>query len=316
MIAALLRRTENIRRRLDNRLFDRAVRDVLLAPPARPVPGLPVQVVSMVRTEHLRMYLVGIKAFLRRVPAGAVTVLDDGSLAPADHALLRRHVEGVEIVPLASVPTGPCPRGGCWERLLHILDLAAERYVIQLDSDVLATGPLPAVAAAVAANRSFALGTGPEFGRETLAEAAARVAGEDASVTQVAAEQALARLPPDLGGFYIRGSAGFAGFARGSAATRRRAEAFSAAMRAELGAAVWSRWGTEQVASNFLVASSDGGHVLPWPDHCCFEPRIDPDRASLIHFVGSWRFDRGAYARLARRAVAEMAGAPAAPAAA
>jgi len=293
------------RRRLETARFDFAVRDILRAPPARPEEGGEgPHVVSMVRTEHLRMYLLAIKSFLRHVPAAAVEVLDDGSLTAEDHALLRRHVEGIAITPLASISTGPCPRGGCWERLLHILDLSGERYVVQLDSDVLTARAVPTVVEAIRLNRPFTLGTGPEFGIVTTAEAAAAMEGQDRAHTQVEAELALAHIPPGIGGRYIRGSAGFAGFGRGRA-TRERAEAFSVAMQARMGEH-WRKWGTEQVTSNFLVASSEGGHVLPWPDHCCFEPRIRPDEVSLIHFVGSWRFDRGVYARLGRGVAREL----------
>ncbi len=299
----------NLRRRLETARFNVAVRGILRAPPARPG-AAPVHVVSMVRTEHLRMYLLSIKSFLAQVPARAVTVLDDGSLTPADQALLRAHVTGLAITPLAAIDTAPCPRGGCWERLLHILDLARHDYVVQLDSDILTARPIPEVLDAIAANRSFTLGTAGDFHRITAAQAAANMAGQDMALTQVAAEHALGALPGDIGTHYIRGSAGFAGFARG-AVPRARAHAFSTAMQAQLGAR-WAAWGTEQVASNFLIANAPGGDVLPWPRYICHYARDDDERAALLHFLGSWRFERGTYARLGRRVVGELLAAPAA----
>jgi hypothetical protein len=258
----------------------------------------------MVQSAHTLMYLLAIKSFLRHVPAAAVTVLDDGSLTPADHELLRAHVGGLSIVPIAGVDTGPCPRGGCWERLLHILDLSASRYVVQLDSDVLTPAPVPEVVEAIAANRSFTLGSAAEFGIMTTAEAALAIAGRDPAETQFAAEFALPRIPPEIGRFYVRGSAGFAGFAKG-ASSRATAEAFSAAMTEQMGRR-WEEWGTEQVASNFLVASSPGGLVLPWPKYCCFYDNEDIAESALLHFIGTWRFRGGVYARLGQRVAAEL----------
>lgn len=295
---------DRLNRSLARWRFNRAAEGILRTAPARSGPG-PLRVVSMLNRHHTRMYLLAIKSFLARVPGGEVHVLDDGTLGEEDRALVRRHVEGVTITPLASIDTGGCPRGGCWERLLHILDLSETGYVVQLDSDVLAAGPLPEVREAIAANRAFTLGTERKFGRVTAAEAAAMMAGEDASYLQVAAEQALAHVPPEVGGFYIRGSAGFAGFAQGGA-TRAQAEAFSRAMEAELGAERWRRWGTEQVASNFLVASSPGGEVLPWPRYVCFYARGEEENSALVHFIGSWRFARGVYVRLAQRVIGEL----------
>ncbi|MCU0985160.1 MAG: hypothetical protein MUC89_09495 [Acetobacteraceae bacterium] len=293
----------NLRTRLKTKHFEFVCRDILRT--KRVEPGtLPVTVVSMVRSEHTLMYLLAIKSFLRHVPASAVTVLDDGSLTPADHDLLRAHVGGLSIVPIASIDTGTCPRGGCWERLLYILDLSATRYVVQLDSDILTIAPIPEVVEAFAANRSFTLGSDAQFGIVTTQDAARAIAGSDPAETQFAAEFALPRMPPEIGRFYVRGSAGFAGFARG-ATSRATAEAFSAAMEAEMGKR-WEEWGTEQVASNFLIASSPGGFVLPWPKYACFYAEDDASTSALLHFIGTWRFKRGVYARLGQRVVAEL----------
>lgn len=293
----------NLRFRLNTKHFAYLCRGILRTPKVEPG-ALPVTVVSMVRSEHTLMYLLAIKSFLRHVPAEAVTVIDDGSLTPADHHLLHAHVGGLSIVPLSGIDTGSCPRGGCWERILYILDLSADRYVVQLDSDILTVAPIPEVAEAIAANRSFTLGSDAKFGIVTTAEAAAAIAGEDLRETQFAAEHVLPRIPPGIGGLYVRGSAGFAGFARG-AIGRAAAEAFSAAMEAEMGRR-WEEWGTEQVASNFLIASSPGGFVLPWPKYACFYAEDDAPTSALLHFIGTWRFKRGVYARLGQRVIAEL----------
>lgn len=293
-------------RRLSQLRFDWQCRGVLETPPVR-LADAPVGVVSMVRTEHLRMYLLAIKSFARHVAVGHVVVMDDGSLTPEDQALIRRHVPGAEIVFLPGIETAPCPRGGCWERLLFILDRTADRYVVQLDSDVLSLGPLPAIAESIAANRAFTLSSGDGFSVVSFEDATARVAADDPGALQTACEHALASLGADeglIGRRYVRGSAGFAGFPHGGA-TRAAAEAFSVAMERRLGAR-WQGWGTEQVASNHIVASLPDGQLLPWPDYACYYPHIGPGEARLLHFIGSWRFSRGAYARAGQRVIAEL----------
>jgi hypothetical protein len=304
-------------RRLTQARFDRACRDVLRTPPVRAAAGnAPVHVVSMVRTEHLRMYLLAIKSFMRRLAQDgigpvAVTVLDDGSLTEADRAVLGQHVEGIGTTRLDGLPTGPCPRGGCWERLLHILDLSAQQYVVQLDSDILTMGRIPKVTEAIAANACFTLNSGGGMFIVSLEAAAAAVAAGDQAALQTRAELVLPSLPAAgedgiLGRRYVRGSAGFAGFARG-ALTRADAEAFSRAMEARLDRATWSRWGTEQVTSSYLVANAPDGRVLPWPDYACLDPSVpEPERCALLHFVGSSRFAGGVYVACGRRTIAEL----------
>lgn len=292
-----------LRRRLGRSVFDIATRGILGTPPVRTRPAL-LRVVTMLSSQDLRMYLVAIKSFYRFLPGGEVVVMDDGSLTPDDHALLRRHVDPITIVPLLGVDTGACPRGNCWERLLHILDLSRDAYAIQMDSDVLTVAPVPEVVAAVASNTAFTLGSDPGLAIVDLEAAAAHVANRDDALTQVRAESLLPALPPGLGRRYVRGSAGFAGFARGGS-SRGAAEAFSAAMAERMGAR-WTEWGTEQVASNYLVANSPGGIVLPWPKYCCFYPDVDHASASLLHFIGTWRFRSGVFVRAARRAVSDL----------
>jgi hypothetical protein len=294
----------DLRRGLAVARFDWQCRDILRTPPLCLRPR-PIRIVSMVRTEHVRMYLLSIKSFYRHVPGGQVTIMDDGSLTAADKSLLAKHVKGVEIMRLDSVHTGPCPRGGCWERLLYILDLSADAYVVQLDSDILTTGPVPEVVAAIEQNSSFTLNSGEGTRIMSVEEAAALVAKHDSRQLQFQVEQLLPRLPSEAGGRrYVRGSAGFAGFAKG-AHTRAAAEAYSRAMGNLLGAR-WSEWGTEQTASNYLVANAPGGRVLSWPTYACFEPSLDAAQANLLHFFGSWRFDRGTYAKRARRVIEEL----------
>jgi hypothetical protein len=293
-----------LRRQIARAAFDWRARGIRVTQPLV-LRDAPLAVVSMVRSADLAMYLLAIKSFYRHLPGGQVVVLDDGTLSAEDRAKLAEHIPGVRIDRLNDVAVGPCPRGGCWERLLYILDLSAERFVIQLDSDVLTSGPIPEIVDAVARNASFTLNSGPDFRIVSVEAAAAAVEGHDMRYPQVRSEAVMPGIPPALGRRYVRGSAGFAGFGRG-AVTRGQAEAYSAAMQGLMGEQ-WRAWGTEQVTSNFLVANAPGGHVLPWPAYACHGEDCDGTGARLLHFIGSWRFERGVYAGRARQVIRDLA---------
>lgn len=292
-----------LRSNLNQRLFDLAAGGVRRTAPIEARPA-PIRVVTMLGHGAVTMYLVAIKSLYRHLPGGEIVVLDDGSLTPADRALLQHHVRPLTILPIAGVPRAGCPRGGCWERLLHVADAARDSYVIQMDSDILTTGPVPEVVAAAEANIAFTLGAALENPIEPLEAAAVRVAHEGDWHTQLLAEKLLPGLPPGLGRFYVRGSAGFAGYQRGEA-HRATVEAFSSAMEGMMRER-WLEWGTEQVASNYLVANQPGAFVLPWPRYCCFYPEVDYARASLLHFIGSHRYQSGVYVRSARQVIREL----------
>jgi hypothetical protein len=285
--------------------FGYACRSILDTPPIRTL-SAPLTIVSQVSHADQMLYLLAIKSLYRRIGAGEVVVLDDGSLTDRDHALLHAHIRGLSIVPIASIDTGPCPRGGTWERLLYILDRSAERYLIQMDSDTLSLGRLTAVLDNIHQNRAFTLGTAESRRITTLAEAAERAEGFSGSQINVAAEQAFRDLPDAATQRYIRGSSGFAGFARGGF-TRRAVEGFSQAMAGLVGAR-WTEWGTEQVTSNYVVANSPDARILPYPAYACRWPDLAAERCEFIHFVGTHRFSDGLYARLGRHIIAELSG--------
>jgi hypothetical protein len=294
---------DGVIRRLGRLSYQWLCAGALRTPPLRHRPA-PLRIVSMLRHNHVLMYLLAIKSFYRRIDGGTIAVLDDGTLTETDRKILHEHIEALQIVRIDEVATGPCPQGGTWERLLFILDHAPESYIVQLDADILTTGPLPDVVAAIRANRAFTLRGGSDETVVDLPAAAARISHLDARHLQIRAELMLPQLPAELGRLYIRGSSGFAGYARGGPG-RGMAEAFSTRMEAMLGRA-WHEWGTEQVTSNFVVANSPDPLALPWPTYCCFEPTCDGTGADLIHFIGTWRYQRGVYIRKSRAVIAEL----------
>src|SRR3546814_16530957 len=102
-------------------------------------------------------YLVAAKSLHHHLKRGRMVIMDDGTLTDRDRSLLRQHLDNPQIISIRDIDTGPCARGGTWERLLTILDLCADAYVIQLDSDTVTIGPVPHIQKETAVNSSFPL---------------------------------------------------------------------------------------------------------------------------------------------------------------
>jgi hypothetical protein len=120
------------------------------------------------------------------------------------------------------------------------------------------------------------------------------------------AEVAFERYPDAANLKYIRGSSGFAGYAR-SGFDRERAEAFSLQLKSLIGDR-WLEWGSEQVMSNFAVANSPDPVVLPNEFYACFDPLDMPAVATgkCFHFYGTVRHSRGCYEALSRQVIGEL----------
>jgi hypothetical protein len=294
-----------LRKRLHYWRFNRQIAAIHDTPPLAIVDS-GLRILSMVAVEHdLPMYLLAAKTLYRRIGHGRFVVIPDRDLPTAWRDHLRRHLgDAVTFVQLADIPVGPCQRGGCWERLLACLDWSAEHYVIQMDADTLTLGELPEVREAVAANRPFTLAEGTPF--VGFEEAAAMTRRHDGPLhVQDEAQLAFARHPRRAMLRYIRGSAGFAGFARG-AASRGEAELFHQEMEALLGPARWRAWGTEQVTSNVMIASSPEPVALPYPAYATVSPGTDLSQLRFGHFYGSHRFSGGRFARAGSAQIAEL----------
>lgn len=303
---------EKIVRRTREYLYAFQARGILDTPPLVPRDDA-VILCSMIGTRVLLPYLVAVKSLHRQLRRGRVVILDDGTLTASDKAVLARHLGDPEIRPIAAVETGNCPRGGCWERLLSILDLRREDYVIQLDSDTVTLGPVPEIVEAIEQRRNFTLKgeAGARWLRvEDFAAAAAPCDPFDpATHVQAAAEAILPRIDAGLPGpmHYVRGCAGFAGFAPGGLG-RDAADRFSREAIALLGRGSWSLWGSEQVMSNVIVANEGEPVLLPYERYLNFWNEAVPGDAAFIHFIGTYRFHRGAYVAATREAIAALGG--------
>jgi hypothetical protein len=248
-------------------------------------------------------YLLAIKSLHRAVGQGRVIIINDGSLTRDDISILQSHIPGLEIVDIATIDTGSCPRGGTWERLVKIIELSHEHYVIQADADTLVSGPIPEVVECWRSNQSFLLGTdcGQEIAPAATSARMARgwVDNFGWNTIGVLAEALIDGLPETAPSNYVHASSGFGGFAKGGFRLHDL-EFFSNWMRGKLGSG-WDRLGTEQIASNYMLANAPGAVVLPFERYACFEPHIAPGNRPFLHFIGTFRYGDGLYRQRARQ---------------
>jgi hypothetical protein len=255
----------------------------------------------MVSHADLTMYLVAVRSLYSHLGHGQIIILNDGTLTAPDIAILKRQLCDPEIVTIADIENQRCPHRGCWERLLLISDRVRNQYVLQLDSDTLTLGKIPEVIDAVQNNRSFVLGTGMGRQISAMEKVCVQMKAFTKSSVQVTSEKNFDRLPTYRGLRYVRGSAAFVGFAMGCF-TRLQLEEFSADMEKIIGQQ-WQKWGSEQVASNVMVANAPQSFVLPYPKYCSFAPDVPHEEASFMHFIGTHRFTKGVYVRRGKETV-------------
>jgi hypothetical protein len=299
VVSVLSQRTKyaaEITRRLRRVQFELMVRPVIRTPSATCTRSGPT-VLSMVQHKDVLAWLIAAKSFLARIDVGRVVVVADPTLTERDRELISDHVIGVSIVDARAFQHADLPTGGCWERLQAIAHNVASGPVIQLDADTLSLGALSEVAEAVRGNYGFALVSEDDTRVQTADEISAytrRMCADDPHI-QTRSEAVLSELGLPWLKRYIRGCAGFTGFQRGAFDMPRLIE-FSQAMERRLGP-VWRSWGSEQVASNVMLANAPSATHLPHPTYCA------PDRyipgAQFVHFIGYLRFETDLYMRLA-----------------
>ncbi|WP_372618941.1 hypothetical protein [Falsiroseomonas sp.] len=285
--------------------FNSAIRGIHGTAPMPVRPGS-CTIVSMVGARDTLMYLVAMKAFYRRLgSAGHIVAIVARNAPPEQAGSLTRHFPGIELQVIEEIDVGDCQRGGCWERLLHILDRTDRgEYVVQIDCDVMPTGEdIGELVRCVETGTAFTMADYVKICSAGEAAAFARSVEDDHVGAQT--ERLLDRLPGWEGLRYVRGSAGLAGFApRGF--SRRAIEGFHRDMEAMMGRERWRVWGTEQCASNFAVANTAGAVTLPFPAYTSFHTGGPREGVKMFHFIGSFRFDEGTFIRLAKREVAAL----------
>jgi len=266
---------------------------------------------SMIGTRVLLPYLVAAKSLHLQLGMGSFAVLDGGTLTDEDCEVLAHHLGNPRIYSVADVDPAPCPSGGCWERLLTLLDLRRDHYVIQLDSDTVTLGRLPDIADAIAKGRNFTL-KGEAVARwMTVEDFVATPPFYDWQDPQTHVQDVAEALLPDIAAgldgqrYYVRGCAGFAGFAPGGLGPEV-AKDFCTEIVARIGMDRWSQWGSEQVLSNVIIANEGEPVVLPYERYLNFWNEPVPGDAAFVHFIGTYRYHAGAYLEATRRAIAAL----------
>jgi hypothetical protein len=73
-----------------------------------------------------------------------------------------------------------------------------------------------------------------------------------------------------------------------------------------VGADRWTEWGTEQVASNFLLSNEAGMKPLPYERYLNYWNEAPGRDARFLHFVGTHRYSTGEYCARTRQAIAAL----------
>lgn len=289
----------NMKNKLNQLWFNFRCADVYKTAPVKCDPSSKAMVVSQIHHPDLTMYMLAAKSLARYINPCGFVIVDDG-LLPRDRLILSEHFIPIRFVLSQDVKVGRCPRGGCWERLLTLSEENINQYVIQLDADILVVDEPFEVKEYINQDITFTLGTSTGQRFVGLPEAS-RLANtsKDAHV-QLCAERALGQYPDKDNFKYVRGCAGFTGFAKGQLSVTK-IEDFSVRMEELIGKDKWREWGSEQVTSNFMAANAQHSSVLPVDRYPPWNGNSDISQAALVHFIGSSRYYKGMYLKKSRR---------------
>jgi hypothetical protein len=259
---------------------------------------------SMVQKKDVDMLLMAVKSFVRFVKIQKIVIVADPTLDETDMSLISQHLVNVDFIPSNKMTYTDAPRGGCWERLISIADINNQGYVIQLDADTLTFKSPIQVLHALECNVSFTLGT--KLGQKPVScdvasSTAKELISKDISHIQVLSESMLDELPGNYK-FYIRGCAGFSGFAKDTL-NRDKIFELSSFYYKKIGKR-WDEWGSEQFASNLLIANSPNNEVLNLKD---YDVPIQKDNSLCFHhYIGTVRFTSFLYFLNAKKIINEL----------
>jgi hypothetical protein len=303
----LFRLNQRVRRDFHRWRYRHIVEPVLSTPPL-PRGGQPFTLLSMVQPSDLASYLMALKSFARMANPQRVVIVCDPAMGKFEMNTLIAHVPHAELRHAGDFTHPKIPRGGTWERLNAIAAYASEDYVVQLDADTLTSGPVPEVLASIHGGSGFV--AGEQAGQQCVSLAAAanhaRPWLDDPGVPHIiaVAEVALPEVGLPAQARYVRGCSGFTGFPRAQD-MRERLLDFSARMGDRIGLR-WREWGSEQVASNYLLANSVRPTVLPFPRYAT--PDAADGTTVFWHFIGPVRFANGQYGRLSSMLLPALVG--------
>lgn len=260
------------------------------------------EVVTMLGRRDVRLYLAAIKSLLRFYDGVAVTVHSDGSLDPAAMETIRRHVPGCRIVAREEADRRAAEVLGegsfmhrmraidaAWRRLVDTEIWSAAPKRIILDSDVLVISePTELVEWIERGTAPFMLGTTRAQGVEPPPDH-----------VQTIFRRKLPEIADALGlpaRFLHGGCAGFYG-----CQDELNLEEVERLTRVAVEQGVpMEQWGSEQAVVVYLLSAA-GGEILDTERNFNFWPEcVDRmERARIVHFLGTNRFYRNLYPRLA-----------------
>lgn len=275
--------------------------------PVVPYGTMPFLLVSMVQSKDVLPYLVALKSFTRYANPRRIVIVCDPTITPKDRAVFSMHIPHVELRDAEEFTNESIPRGGTWERLYAISEYCKQDYVVQLDADTITMLPPTEVMHAVMTNAGFVMCGEPNAVLMSLKETEAHIAswgppGPGLEHIQATVERSIANnlLPAEAR--YVRGCSGFTGFPKSHTMTDKLL-AFSRAMKVRHGIR-WGEWGTEQIASNYLVANAEATTLLP--SLLYGTPDVVHSDPVLVHFIGSMRFTSNKYRAATLRTIREL----------
>ncbi|MDR0577574.1 MAG: hypothetical protein LBI87_08600 [Candidatus Accumulibacter sp.] len=281
-----------------------SARKILETPPIR-IGEAKFVLASMVQRTDVIPYLVAVKSFCVSLNPERIIVICDPSLTEHNKNMIKSHVNHVEFFDATDFQTPIIPQGGTWERLCAITHFCEKNYVIQLDADTITSGPIIEVVESVERGSGFVIGERVGQKLMTLEQTsmkAQRYIGPNAHIQDIA-EAAINDIGLPGQSRYVRGCSGFTGFPIDPEMKSKMLD-FSSRMHNKLGND-WSRWGTEQITSNYLVANARGTSVLPYPKYCT--PMLLQPNIEFMHFIGSVRFRNSNYTKATSKAIHKIA---------
>ena len=288
-----------------HRYFDWDVRQVLkLSPLEREKkikPGLCV--LSMLCKRDFFQYIISIYSFTQLLNPEKIVIVNDGTLNKEHLDTLVRMIPDITILNGIDYIDDRVPTYTSWRRMLALESFIQDYYVIQLDADLISRYDLIEVERAYNENRSFILGTNSK-NRITIEEAKNNAKSRketNIKHVQQLAEENLDSLQAINYQYYVRGCAGFAGYAKGSFTIDTLID-ISNCMFGCIGDK-WREWGSEQTAANILIANQPRSVILPLELYSSVNKYNE--ELKLVHFLGSWRFDGFIYNKLAKKFIRE-----------
>jgi len=255
-------------------------------------------VLSMLCKRDFYQYLISIYSFSQLLNPEKIVVVNDGSLTLRHIEILKGKIPNIVILDGADFIDERVPTYTSWRRMLALESFIVNYYVVQLDADLISRYDLSEIKEAINSNRSFILGTEQQDKISIVQaqkEAKARHNPDNKHVQQLA-EMNLDSLQSIDYKYYVRGCAGFAGYAKGSF-SKDTLIAISNCMFSRIGD-TWRNWGSEQTAANILIANQESSIVLPLNRYGSVARYSE--ELKLIHFLGTWRFDGFLYNKIAK----------------